>query len=181
VTLADRAAGREATEAMIQAGHRRILYADWWVEHHQAVHQSRKDRLAGYREAMNVAGLPTLEALPERIGSFDAHAERALQVYTPTAAVAYGPEEVNALVVGAFRSGRNPPTDLSLATFHPQPWTCGFDIATWLVPKRELGRAAARLLIARAANRGVAEPPKPIPFVCHPGSSILPPSGRPYL
>ena len=175
----DLRAGDDATRCLIEHGHSRILYVDFFVEHHTWIHYSRKDRLAGYRTAMSRAGLKQLEALPEQHVDPSAYAKHSLERFKPTAIIGYGDVETSACMLAALRAGMDIPRDLSCVTFSASPYFCGMEIATWLVPQLEMGRTVARQVLAAMRDRSVPQESVILPFTPHLGASIAaPPRSR---
>jgi LacI family transcriptional regulator len=169
----DLAAGDAATQALIDRGHRRILYADGFIDNGPWVHYSRKDRLAGYRAAMTRAGLPHHEALPDHSINRMAWAGAMLERHLPTAVIGYGGDyEISPFLCAALRLGWSIPDQLSLVSFGPAPYFCGFDIATWLVPQLDMGRHAARQLLATMRDRSLVPQEVVLPYTMHPGATL---------
>ena len=173
----DRVAGRQAAEALLRLGHTRIAYADWMLEHHEWIHPSRKDRLIGYREAMNSAGLAPIEFIVDQTTPLLPRIRQLMALLKPTAVIGYSSMETDAAFIAAAGMGMEVPRDLSLATFHVSSFQCGIDIATWRPPMRAMGRASAERLLALMGGR-VIDPYQPtlLPFTLEPGASMAPPS-----
>ncbi len=172
----DMRAGDEATAALIERGHRRILYVDFFVDHWRWVHYSRKDRRAGYRVAMSRAGLSHLEATPdEPLAEAAAFARAMLKLHQPTAVVAYGDNEASHVIVAALRAGLDVPRELSVVTFAAEPYICGMKVATWVVPQVEMGRIAARRLLSLMHQQKSDSGPVVLPLEAHFGVTLLPP------
>ncbi len=171
----DIAAGRDATVALIAAGHRRIAF----VSSHPSRHVSEADRWAGHREAMRAAGLtPRRITGPE--GEPPSAWERCCGEWLtgedrPTAIVAYRPVAAYVAHVVAERLGLRVPSDLSIATFESTPATdTGLALSTWLIPEASYARAAVELLLEQ-----IAAPMRPAPSRCVgyagcSGASIVP-------
>lgn len=173
----DLRAGDEATAALIERGHRRILYVDFLVDHWRWVHYSRKDRRTGYRAAMSRAGLPHLEATPdEPIGDHIAFVRSMLKFHRPTALVSYGDPEASLFIIEALRTGIDVPRQLAVVTFGATPYYCGMDVATWVVPQLEMGRTAARRLLELMHHHVPVTAPVILPLEAHHGATLLPPS-----
>lgn len=172
----DLRAGDEVTQCLIDHGHKRILYADFFIEHHQWVHYSRKDRLAGYRTAMMRAGLKQLEATPDDHVDMTAYAKLAIERLKPTAVIGYGDVETSAFMLCALRAGLDIPRDMSLATFAGAPYFIGMEIATWLVPQLDIGRTVAQQVLAAMRDRSVVQKSVVLPFLPHLGASIAAPA-----
>lgn len=117
VMIGNVAGSREAANHLIGLGHRRIAYIG-----DQFGYQSDTERFAGYREALEVAGLPFI---PELVVHGDGKPEEAMRAMEellalpdpPTAVCCYN--DMSAL--GAMRSihlhGRRVPEDISVVGF----------------------------------------------------------------
>jgi DNA-binding LacI/PurR family transcriptional regulator len=117
VMIANVAGSREAAHHLIALGHRRIAYLG-----DQFGYQSDTERMAGYREALDAAGLPFL---PELVVHGDGKPEEAMRAMgellalpdPPTAVCCYN--DMSAL--GAMRSirlhGLRVPEDISVVGF----------------------------------------------------------------
>lgn len=171
----DLQAGEDATQCLINHGHTRILYVDFFLEHHSWIHYSRKDRLAGYRTAMARAGLKQLEALPDFPVDPSAYAKQTIERFKPTAVIGYGEYETSACMLAALRAGLDIPRDLSLVTFSALPQFIGMEIATWIVPQLDIGRTVAQQVLAAMRDRGVVQKSVVLPFTSHLGASIAAP------
>ena len=150
VVIDNERGGREATEHLLAAGHRRIallVAATNWT--------SDAGRLAGYRQAYDAVGIPVDERLIVRVEFHDSDAEariaRLLEDERPTAIFAAN----NLLAEQAWRTvrrlGLRLPEDISLVGFDDVPWMEMVSPGLTVVaqPTEELGRCAARLLLRR--------------------------------
>ncbi len=170
------------TEHLIALGHKRIAV----LSGPQAV-TTGSDRILGYREAMEEAGIPVEE---DRIlyTSFTPQggyrmAEMALaQTPQPTALFAGN----NFIAFGALRRlrdmGLHVPDDISVVTFDDLPEAINFDpfLTAAAQPAYEMGQRATMLLFERLANSGPYAPQEivmPIKLVIR-RSSGPPPSPR---
>jgi LacI family transcriptional regulator len=152
-----REGGRLATRHLAALGHRRIGV----VAGPRGLSPSEL-RLAGHRRALAEAGLP---AAPELVRHGDFHPEsgraaaRALLALArpPTAILACNDLMAMGVLRAAAEAGRRVPEDLAvvgyddieLAAFTVPPLT------TVAQPRREMGRAAVRLLVNRLADPGL--------------------------
>ena len=168
----DLQAGEDATQCQINHGHTRILYVDFFLEHHSWIHYSRKDRLAGYRTAMARAGLKQLEALPDFPVDPSAYAKQTIERLKPTAVIGYGEYETSACMLAALRAGLDIPRDLSLVTFGASPQFIGMEIASWIVPQLDIGRTVEQQVLAAMRDRSVVPKSVVLPFTSHLGASI---------
>jgi LacI family transcriptional regulator len=151
VSIDDYAAAITMTRHIISLGHRRIGFI---IGHPNQLASER--RLAGFRDAMHEAGLPTPETLRAQ-GLFtyrsglDAADRLLSQDPTPTAIFASNDDMAAAVVAVAHRRGLDVPGDLTV---------CGFDDTTVAVtiwpelttirqPIVELSGAAVALLVQK--------------------------------
>lgn len=145
----DRRGIETATEHLVGLGHRRIAY----VGGHAGLSTGR-ERLAGYRAALAVAGIGRDDSLV-RLGMPDAAfaEESVAELWSgserPTALVAAGAE----LTVGALetigRLGIRVPSDLSVVGFGDAPWFrwWGPGLTTMALPAYELAYACGGYLL----------------------------------
>lgn len=156
VDVDNRAAARSVVEHLIGLGHRAIAC----VANSDASCVAAEERLAGYREALEAAGIPRDERLVTA-AAFDAntgHAAltRLLRRGVPFSAVFAGNDVVALGVIAAARaSGLRVPGDLSVVGFDDIPLAAHFDppLTTVRVPAYELGFTAGRALVDRIAGR----------------------------
>jgi LacI family repressor for deo operon, udp, cdd, tsx, nupC, and nupG len=147
-------ASREATRHLIQLGHRRIGYLG-----DRCGFQSDTERFAGYRHALEEAGIPFL---PELISHGDGKLEGGMQAMEklltladlPTAVFCYN----DMSAIGAMRTlrlrGLRVPQDISLVGFDD------LDFASYTVPplttvrqpKQQMGRKATEILLKLLAG-----------------------------
>ncbi len=168
----DVAAGRMATEHLIQRGHRKIGY----FRMGGSGHYSETDRLDGYFDAMTAAGLkPDVTevactrpvAVEGRIA--DLRFKPALawmdRPDRPDAVVTYSGWTALPLVTAAFARGVRPGEDLAITTIEDAPVTAGgVPITTVVLDIEQLGRQSVKMLVKIIANGGELESSK-IP--CH--------------
>lgn len=173
----DFAAGRAATEHLLQLGHTRITYLDYRSKGQH--HYSMDDRRDGYAAAMVAAGLsPRVATLPMTVYlrnriSFTkqvlAGADR------PTAAICYDPGTANHVYHAADVFGLHVPDDLSLITYSETRHS-GNDVftTTMLVPMAQAASEAASLLMSKIDNPTITYETRLIPFGFEPGESCSP-------
>lgn len=125
VLEADREGGEELTRYLIELGHERIAVIAGITDFTQG-----RDRLAGYRSAMESAGLSVpddyVQARPAGMTSLDWARMSATELLAlpnrPTAIVATGAQ----LTLGVFRALQEAdfscPEDISVAAFEDPPW-----------------------------------------------------------
>lgn len=171
----DLAAGRSATQALIELGHRRIAY----LSSHPTSHYSDADRAAGHTHAMSAAGLmPQVLMSPDAPGERDAWMARMRDLLQrpdrPTALVCYGPFAAYPVLRVAHDLGLVVPRDLSISTFSSYiAHDAGPALTTWLIPYRTMGEAVADLALNAVA--GLPTPALAIPFAGVTGATSAPP------
>jgi LacI family transcriptional regulator len=157
VDVDNTASSRLAVDHLLELGHRRIAC----ITNAPLAYTAAADRLAGYREALAVAGQPAPADLVEE-GAYDASSGhramgRILERITPEAV--FAASDVIALgAIGALReAGLRVPYDVSVVGFDDIPLAAYFDppLTSVRVPAYELGLAAGRALLDRIAGRDV--------------------------
>ena len=152
------AGARGAVEHLLALGHRRIAC----ITNAPLVYTAAQERLAGYHEALDAAGI---EADPDLIveGGFDAssghQAMAELLQRTPFTAAFVASDVVALGAIGALRAaGLDCPADVSIVGFDDIPLAAYFDppLTTVRLPAFELGQAAGRALLDRIAEREIA-------------------------
>lgn len=150
VGATNRAGGYEATQFLIQQGHRQIGF----ITGDMNLGCSR-DRLAGYKTALAEHGLPTI---PELICEGDFYqprgysaARQLLALNTPPTAI-FASNDVSAFgVMEAVRDvGKRIPEDISIIGFDDitQASQVNPQLTTVRQPLEQMGREAARMLLA---------------------------------
>jgi LacI family transcriptional regulator len=158
VDIDNRSAARAAVQHLIGLGHRRIAC----ITNAPIAYTAAAERLSGYRDALEAAGL----AFDERLvieGGFDAasghHAMTRLLARTSLTA-AFVASDVVALgaIRGIREAGLEIPHDISIVGFDDVALAEHFDppLTTIRVPARALGEAAGRVLLARVKGESVA-------------------------
>jgi LacI family transcriptional regulator len=160
VVLDNQRAVQDAIEYMIGLGHRRIGYISGSLDT-----STGTGRLAGYRIALEKAGLPVRDELI-RIGNFrerDAYTaamELLLQPERPTALFSAN----NLMVIGVMKAirdlGLRCPDDVSVSSFDDFPWADVFqpNLTTIAQPVQAIGEQAAQLILDRIAHRNERPP-----------------------
>jgi LacI family transcriptional regulator len=180
----DLGAGRMVTEHLVKLGHRRIAYVDgvhvFEPNHERQDHYSAADRYEGYCQVMREAGL-TPRLLSERTNLPTSRIAELMVGWLsepdrPTALVTYGSRETEATVLAAAWKGLAVPRDLSIVTFNNQPLDVGRPITTALIPERETGAEATKMLLRRIADPTRPAAPQALPFELSPCLSSLPPA-----
>lgn len=154
VYLDDRRGASEVTQAMIEAGHRRITLV---TSDADTNHQSVQDRQAGYESAMTKAGLAS-EMIRLREEHLFGHAPSPAEVLgpmlsrrtRPTAVIGIDQSTATMVLVQALTQGLRVPTDLSLAGFGASITNqTGVRIAMSLTPDKAMGRAAVNMALQK--------------------------------
>ncbi|MEO0530458.1 MAG: LacI family DNA-binding transcriptional regulator [Planctomycetota bacterium] len=142
----DEAGGYLATRHLLALGHRHITFH---IDESIRLHYSIEERQAGYRRAMDEAGLG--EHVSVLHGKTEELVDRLHKADPPTAMVGYCHIEAMRVMHAAWSHGMSVPTDLSIVAFNdiamtecltPALTVMGFDT-------REMGRAGAEMLISR--------------------------------
>ncbi|MGW7616870.1 LacI family DNA-binding transcriptional regulator [Streptomyces antimycoticus] len=167
--------GRDATQMLVDQGHQRIAFLNT-----RTPSPARDGRLAGYRQALQSAGLPfdpslVAEVQPDQEGGYAAvdHilATRATGVFCHNDRVAMG------LYDGLRDRDLHVPTDVSVVGFDNQEVIAAHlhpTLSTVALPHYELGRRGVRVLL----GLDVIERPGPLAVACPcvPRNSITRPS-----
>jgi DNA-binding LacI/PurR family transcriptional regulator len=148
-----KAGTRKACEYLLNLGHRRIMFVSGPAEFYTC-----QSRLAGYREALNSAGLKSSEQIIQT-GFCREHGEAVIEQILsldkiPTAIMAVNDPVAIGLYFGLTKRGIRVPHDISLVGYSgdkacellPVPLT------TVAQPSIELGRRAAEIIIAGIEN-----------------------------
>ena len=159
VDVDNRGAAREGVEHLIHLGHQRI----GCITNAPPEYTGGVDRLAGYHDALQAAGLPYEEALV-RFGDFvpesGYEAARSLLQETPPPTALFVASDVVAFgAMAAVREcGLSIPDDLALVGFDDVPLARYIDppLTTVRLPAAELGRQAGRMIISLIQNGEVA-------------------------
>lgn len=122
-------------------------------------------RLAGYREALSLHGVPLHKGLEMQGRSSEekgyALASQLLDLPQPPDAIF---ASTHVMTMGALRClrqrGIRVPDDIALVSFNDLPWSQHIDppLTTVQLPQRELGATAAQLLVQRLRGDGPPEP-----------------------
>ncbi|MEV6207337.1 LacI family DNA-binding transcriptional regulator [Kitasatospora sp. NPDC051914] len=176
VVSSNREGAREGTTHLIAAGHRRIAFIG---DRPVALH-TRRERLAGYRQALEAAGLPYDRALVLYGHTQDEAEESTVRLLQrpepPTAILAANNMAAMGTVRGIARAGRR---DIALVSFDDLPFAEVLEpaITTIAQDPAAIGAAAARAVLARIDGdrtraRTVTIPTRLIPR----GSGEVPPT-----
>jgi LacI family transcriptional regulator len=178
----------QATQRLIEAGHRRVLYEGKPLEktsHNE--HYSLADRYRGYLDAMRDAGLSPLSTHGDQMDSSVLRAElrEILQADDrPTGIVAMTRSGMVELFVAA-ELGMSVPGELSVVAVRDQAiltsWdshahVAGVDVSAMNIPSFEIGRLAAeRVLQEISRPDDLDTAPIIVPFETHDGETVGPP------
>lgn len=160
VVLDNHHAVETATNYIINLGHRSIGYISGSLDT-----STGRDRLAGYRTALEAAGIDYRDDLV-RIGNFrekDAY-KAAMQLLTrpdrPSAIFSAN----NLMVIGVMKAirdiGLSCPEDISVASFDDFPWADVFQphLTTIAQPVQAIGEQAADLILDRIGDKSERNP-----------------------
>jgi LacI family repressor for deo operon, udp, cdd, tsx, nupC, and nupG len=159
VSVDHRSASAEATKHLIELGHRRIAHIAGTPKVASSAH-----RIAGYRDALDEAGLP-FDAQLVVEGDFSVQSgaqamERLLHLAHPPTGIFAGNDE---MAFGAVRTARarglSVPEELSIVGFDDQATAAFYNppLTTVHMPCREIGRRATGRLLGQLAGRDVPE------------------------
>jgi LacI family transcriptional regulator len=160
----NREGARQATQHLIDLGHRRIAFISGDAEHPDAI-----DRLQGYRSAIEAAGL-RFDAALVAPGNFSEQSgllavERLLEGRTRfSAAFAANDQMAFGAALGLYRHGRRVPDDVSLVGFDDLAGSIYMvpPLTTVHNPIQEIGQLAARAMLGLlAGDRPTVEVPPP--------------------
>ena len=151
-------AAADAVGHLLSLGHRRIAC----ITSAPLTYTAARERLQGYREALDAAGIDYEETLVEE-GAFDAasgaRAANALLGRTTFTAMFVASDVLALGATNALREAdRRVPDDVSVVGFDDIALAAYFDppLTTVRLPAFELGQAAGRALLDRIADRAVA-------------------------
>ncbi len=150
--------GQSATDILLRGGHRRIAFINTTTPA-----PAKDGRLAGYRAALEVAGIPfdptlVLEAYPDQEGGYGATAE--LLKRDVSAVYCYNDRMAMGLYDGLRENGLSIPGDIAVVGFDNQEVIAAHlrpPLSTVSLPHYELGAAGVRMLLGlEAAPDGAA-------------------------
>jgi DNA-binding LacI/PurR family transcriptional regulator len=162
VTVENTDGSRRAVEHLLAIGHRDVALLGGPLQHSTAF-----ERREGYELALKAAGIPLRAELVRygdfrEAGGYDGMKALLAIPHPPTAVFATN----NLMTLGALRaiheSGRQIPEDMAVVSFDDMPWAASINPPLTAVaqPDRDIGEAAAELLLAR-----IAEPERPVRHV----------------
>lgn len=174
----DRKAGFDATQHLLDLGHRRIAFAhqyDFASLNAPHLHHSVRDRYSGYCDAMAKTNAETtyIRSHPDTDGGVSRDIlRRQLRAADVTAVVAYEIWNVIAIVPAAERAGLRVPEDLSIVTFHQSPFTeLGLDVTLVQLPFERMGEMAVEMMQRRTNGHTNAPERVVLNGMLHPGAS----------
>ncbi len=173
---------RQATEHLLELGHRRICYVHTYI----GEHYSSTDRRAGYTHAMQAAGLspmPMYDRLESNVYLTQLHDDMRAMLGRddrPTAFVCYGGDQAMTIYHVAGTLGLSIPRDLSILGVGPESINqMGRDLAPFIVDTQRIGRTAIDLLVDKIRQPGELFDPVAVPMRRrHFDKSIAPPGGE---
>ncbi len=150
--LDDEAAGRLATQHLLDHGHTDILFAGGRPDEELAMYVAEDSRHAGYRAALRDAGItaraprplmPTVPAAKEAATAVLAAADR------PRAVVAASDEIAMGFVLAARGAGVSVPGDVSIVGIDDHPHAAAFGLTTIRQRPAEQGRLLVDWLVGQ--------------------------------
>ena len=156
VTIDDAAAGRMASQHLINLGHQRI----GMISGRPQASASQANRARGYSEAMEGAGLARDESL-EAYGYFSVEGGEAAmtallsQPNPPTAVFAMSDDMAFGAIRALQRHGIRPGADIAIASIDGHELAELLDVTTVRQPVVDMGRTAAQALLSRMIGDAV--------------------------
>lgn len=159
VCIDDAAAGRMATQHLLNLGHERIGI----ISGRPQASTSQANRARGYAEAMKGAGItpePGLEAFGYFTVSGGEAAMTSLlsQPQPPTAVFAMSDDMAFGAIRALQRHGISPGSDIAIASIDGHDLAELLDLTTVGQPVEQMGRVAAESLLGRMLGRTTADP-----------------------
>ncbi|MBN1673970.1 MAG: LacI family DNA-binding transcriptional regulator [Kiritimatiellae bacterium] len=177
----DLGATREATQYLVELGHRRIGYLCF----RGGRHYSLADRQAGYEQAMQAAGLPLrLHAMPLDYPTMLSRKDNRTALLRewlsaadrPTGFVTYGHDSALPLATAALQLGFRIPENLSIVTVYPSLLALsGIPITTMQGVWNEVGERAVEMLLRKMEEPGTPLPPCACAYTLRKGRSCAEP------
>jgi DNA-binding LacI/PurR family transcriptional regulator len=167
--------GRQATQHLLDLGHRRIAFFGDDLEQLHGF-TAAADRHRGYDLTLREAGIESDTALVQRTGfslnggeaAFHRMFGRTADCEPPTAVFAVSDEVAMGVLYAARGHGLAVPRDLSVIGVDGHDFAYLFDLTTVSQPVRDQGRIAARLLLEQV-NSAVPRQPSVVSV----GSSLI--------
>jgi LacI family transcriptional regulator len=174
----DFAAARQATEELLQLGHKRIAFVHmiarggWqgdFAENRARFHYSALDRANGYATAMRAAGLSPQTVSHDRFIHESEQMTCCRQLLSgedrPTAVLAYSEGEGQSVICAANAIGLSVPRDLSVLAFSAFGYfVAGHFVSVVAVPTEEMGRRAVRMLLEKLKQPELLCPPQRVKY-----------------
>lgn len=156
VVASDKYGSREAVTHLLEMGRNKILYLG-----NISSHWANSQRIEGYREALVQAGIPFEPELVRQVssGTIDAAAAELRTAFTAgiefSAVIAFDDMMALGARKAIFDSGKTIPDDIALVGFDNIELTSlpEIDLTTVDIPKFELGRVSARLVLERITDQ----------------------------
>jgi len=184
VDLNDFGGGRMATEFLLDAGHRRILY----LHHLPSTHYSATERAEGYAAAMRAAGLKPIVWREDAWHPVDLVEARYVKLLRssrrPTAVISYSRQTTLVVLAAVAAVGLRVPEELAVIQFGEEDYVLpGFHAVTVRLPWNELGRVAAAMLLEMIEKPGRRFPRRRVPMLLLEADKLAlmngpPPPGR---
>jgi LacI family transcriptional regulator len=191
VYAANELAGFEATQRLLELGHRHIVYVELDLPQGTDLtrqHYAAANRWSGYVRAMAARPLTPRHwgADPQEPAALSdgleqaGWTERVIRLLQspdhPTALVAATERESAAILLAAATLGLRVPEDLSVITFAGGlSIVSGRAVDSMALDRRAWGAEAARMLLEKIEQPTLKLPPRVMPFTYRPGGSIGPP------
>lgn len=156
VEIDDEAGGRIAAEYLLEKGHHRCAFVGDKDLPDYAIHPSDW-RLAGYRKALQGAGVPLpndyIALAPHGLESARQLTHRLLDLPEPPTAI-FAPSDLQAMGIlkAARERGLSVPDQLAIIGFDDLEMSDYIGLTTVRQPLKESGRVAVELLLARLAD-----------------------------
>lgn len=161
-------ATRLAVDALVQRGHRNIVYVDKEIDgpiepadRVYTTHHSVSERRDGYREAMRACGLPAVH-IPARsyVDTIGPLKKSLSGADRPTAYVCYSFHEAFWVRSASIEAGLSIPRDVSIIALDdsasvPELWP---ELGRITFDRYEMGRCAADMMLDTLGNKGAAQP-----------------------
>jgi DNA-binding LacI/PurR family transcriptional regulator len=159
ITVDNRHGACLATKHLVELGHRRIAYVTGAVDH-----SDDQDRLAGYREVLNLAGIdydPALVVPGTGRADGGEHAVAVLRTLTkpPTAVFCYNDMTAIGLMRAARQAGLAMPQQLAVVGFDDIPFASYVQpsLTTIAQPKPQMGTRAMEMVLDLISDTGPLE------------------------
>jgi LacI family transcriptional regulator len=176
-------AARQATQYLLELGHRDIAFVNYNYGHHNdiPVHYSDYDRVFGYAQAIQGAGLAPWEIRGENFLEPHERFAFSLQWLTlpkrPSAVITYTWENALPVVLAARSIGLRVPEDLSVVTFNDHITDeLGMRIDTMVLPEAQMGRRAVDWLLEKIEDPSRIFPAEAIGLNFEKGWTTAPPA-----